>query len=122
VQAHYFEFLQVGSSKYVKFVFVQHIGNHLFSESVLGFSSCLKTGDGELKKNRFRNKNLVLSLNYYDICSNVKVLQACFASIHFVSKGSLHLRNVSRDGKIPQNIFQHLAGSNLLSETSNLFK
>jgi hypothetical protein len=31
-------------------------------------------------------------------------LQACFARIHFVSKGSLHLRNVSRDEKIPQNI------------------
>ena len=58
------------------------------------------------------------SLYVLDLSSNIDMhldtLQACFASIHFVSKGSLHLRNVSRDEKIPQNIFQHLAGSNLM--------
>jgi hypothetical protein len=37
----------------------------------------------------------------------------CFASIHFVTGGSLHLRNVFRSGVIPQDIFQHFTDSYL---------
>ena len=52
-----------------------------------------------------------------DLSSNIEIhidtLQACFASMHFVRDGSLHLRNVFRSGIIPQNIFQHLAESYL---------
>jgi hypothetical protein len=56
----------VDCSKLIKHVFVQHIGNHLFSESVLCYSLCPRNADGELKKNHFSKKNLVLPLNCYD--------------------------------------------------------
>ena len=52
-----------------------------------------------------------------DLSSNIDIhldtLQACFASIHFVTDGSLHLRNVFRSGVIPQDIFQHFTDSYL---------
>ena len=52
-----------------------------------------------------------------DLSSNIDIhldtLQACFASIHFVPQGSLHLRNVFRSGVIPQDIFQHFTHSYL---------
>ena len=52
-----------------------------------------------------------------DLSSNIDIhldsLQACFAIIHFVPGGSLHLRNVFSE-IMPQNIFQQFSCSNLL--------
>lgn len=76
-----------------------------------------------LTQNRIQtiaNDSFVDFKSFYvlDLSSNIDIhldtLQACFASIHFGPESSLHLRNVSRGGIIPQNIFQHLAGNNLM--------
>jgi hypothetical protein len=52
-----------------------------------------------------------------DFSSNIDIhldsLQACFAIIHFVPGGSLHLRNVFSE-IMPQNIFQQFSCSNIL--------
>ena len=75
-----------------------------------------------LRQNRIQtisNDSFLDFKSFYvlDLSSNIEIhldtLQACFASMHFLPQGSLHLRNVFRSGVIPQDIFQHLNESYL---------